>query len=76
MANLGDIPKMMKFLFAMLFLVAGTNVVAQTDGGNSRPGTSGSDSIDAAEPIILPFKEVIDNSGFTAEADDYCGERF
>ena len=37
---------------------------------------SGSDSIDAAEPIILPFKEVIDNSGFTAEADDYCGERF
>ena len=65
---------MIKFLSTMLLLVAGTNVVAQTDGGNSRPGTSGSDSIDAAEPIILPFKEVIDNSGFTAEADDYCGE--
>jgi len=74
MASSASGSKMIKFLSTMLLLVAGINVVAQTDGGNSRPGTSGSDPIDAAEPIILPFKEVIDNSGFTAEADDYCGE--
>ena len=74
MANLGDIPKMMKFLFAMLFLVAGTNVGAQSDGGNLHPAYFGSDSIDEAVEIILPFKEVIDNSAFTAEAVDYCDE--
>ena len=38
MANLGSGSKMIKFLSTMLLLVAGTNVVAQTDGGNSRPG--------------------------------------
>ena len=64
MANLGSTPKMMKFLAAMLFLVVGNNVAAQV----------GSDSIDGAGAITLPFVEVIDNSAFTAEAVDYCSE--
>ena len=55
---------MMKFVYTILILVAGTNAVAQV----------GSDSIAGAEAITLPFAEVIDNSAFTAEAVDYCDQ--